>query len=186
MAGTHLHLLSDFRQLADIVPPEVRSRMMAGIGPANTKPEMIVRRGLHARGWRYRLPVKHLPGKPALVFSARRAVIMVHGCFWHGHDCGLFRWPSTREEFWREKIMGNINRDHNVRALLSESGWRLCNVWECTLKGPSRIPLDDLLERCSDFLAGTAAFTSIGGDRTVLPATPANPRISEPCENREV
>ena len=85
--------------------------MMAGIGPVNTKPEMIIRRGLHAQGWRYRLHAKSLPGRPDLVFSGRRAIIFVQGCFWHGHDCALFRWPSTRTGFWHDKISGNIACD---------------------------------------------------------------------------
>jgi DNA mismatch endonuclease, patch repair protein len=99
--------------------------MMAGIGPANTKPEMLIRRGLHALGYRYRLHVKGLPGKPDLVFPGRRAAIFVHGCFWHGHDCTLFRWPATREDFWRNKIAGNINRDRKTAALLLDQGWRV-------------------------------------------------------------
>lgn len=141
--------------------------MMAGIGPANTKPEMIIRRGLHALGWRYRLHVKGLPGKPDLVFPARRAVILVHGCFWHGHDCALFRWPATREEFWRTKITGNIARDARVRDELLAAGWRVLEVWECTLKGKNRLPVDNVLARCAAFLDGSEQLQSIGGPGTV-------------------
>ena len=141
--------------------------MMAGIGPANTKPEMIIRRGLHALGWRYRLHAKELPGRPDLVFPARRAVILVHGCFWHGHDCALFRWPSTREEFWRTKLSGNIARDRRVRHQLLGLGWRVLEVWECTLKGKSRLPVDEVLARCAGFLGSDERFASIGADRTV-------------------
>jgi DNA mismatch endonuclease (patch repair protein) len=153
--------------LADVVSPEVRSRMMAGIGPVNTKPEMIIRRGLHARGWRYRLHARGLAGKPDLVFPGRRAVIFVQGCFWHGHDCVLFRWPSTRPEFWRAKIGGNIARDARVRATLAADGWRICDVWECTMKGRTRWPVEDVLAQCDAFLAGTAPFVSLGGAQTV-------------------
>lgn len=157
----------NFRPLADRVTPDVRSRMMAGIRAADTRPEMLVRRGLHALGWRYRLHVKHLPGKPDLVFPGRHAVIMVHGCFWHGHDCHLFRWPTTRSEFWQQKIGSNIRRDQKVRADLARAGWRQCDVWECALKGKARMPVEDLLKRCVDFLHSDEAFVSIGSDRTV-------------------
>lgn len=141
--------------------------MMAGIGPANTKPEMLIRRGLHARGFRYRLHVKGLPGKPDLVFPGRRAAIFVHGCFWHGHDCALFRWPSTREEFWRSKIGGNIARDRRVTAQLLDQGWRVLNVWECALKGREKMPLEEALTACATFVDGTDIRTSIGRDQTV-------------------
>ncbi len=141
--------------------------MMAGIGPANTKPEMLIRRGLHALGFRYRLHVKGLPGKPDLVFPGRRAAIFVHGCFWHGHDCALFRWPSTREEFWRSKIGGNIARDRRVTAQLLDQGWRVLNVWECALKGREKMPLEEVLAACATFVDGTDIRTSIGRGQTV-------------------
>jgi DNA mismatch endonuclease (patch repair protein) len=141
--------------------------MMAGIGSANTKPEMIIRRGLHALGWRYRLHARHLPGKPDMVFPACRAVIFVQGCFWHGHDCALFRWPSTREEFWHTKIRGNILRDRRVRDQLQSLGWRLLNVWECSLKGKNRRPVDEVIAVCTRFLESTVSRASIGGDQTV-------------------
>ncbi|MEO7247170.1 MAG: very short patch repair endonuclease [Novosphingobium sp.] len=153
--------------MADIVSPAVRSRMMAGIGNANTKPEMIIRRGLHALGWRYRLHAKGLPGRPDLVFPSRRAVIFVQGCFWHGHDCVLFRWPATRAEFWRTKISGNITRDHRVRGELLELGWRVVDVWECTLKGRNRRPVDEVITGCAAFLEGKEVRASIGTVQTV-------------------
>ena len=142
--------------------------MMAGIGPANTKPEMIIRRGLHALGYRYRIHVKSLPGKPDLVFPRRRAVIFVNGCFWHGHDCALFRWPSTRAGFWRAKISGNIVRDERKRAELFAAGWRVLDVWECTLKGKARLPLDDVLKACAAFLDSNIPQTSIGSGQTMV------------------
>lgn len=147
--------------------------MMAGIGPANTKPELIIRRGLHALGYRYRLHTKDLPGRPDLVFPSRRAVIMIQGCFWHGHDCHLFRWPSTREEFWRAKISGNIVRDRRVRDQLLDLGWRVLEVWECTLKGRERRPVEDVLAGCVQFLDGDVPFASIGADQTVTLVDPA-------------
>ena len=141
--------------------------MMAGIGPANTKPEMIIRRGLHALGWRYRLHTKGLPGKPDLVFPARRAVIFVQGCFWHGHDCALFRWPSTREEFWRSKITGNVVRDSRVREQLLDMGWRVLDVWECSLKGRGRQPVDEVITQCAGFLEGPDRRASVSTNQTV-------------------
>lgn len=147
--------------------------MMAGIGPANTKPEMIIRRGLHALGLRYRLHAKELPGKPDLVFPARKTMILVQGCFWHGHACHLFRWPGTREEFWRTKIAGNIARDRKVREQLLAMGWRVLEVWECTLKGRERWPGEDVLTACVAFLEGDTPFASIGADQTVTVEAPA-------------
>ena len=148
--------------------------MMAGIGPSDTKPELIIRAGLHALGIRfrlgksYRVDGKTLPGKPDLVFPGKRAVIMVHGCFWHGHACHLFRWPSSNEAFWCTKIAGNIARDRSMREKLLVSGWRVLDVWECTLKGKERMPTGELLERCAAFIEGNQEFASIGIDRTVL------------------
>lgn len=140
---------------------------MAGIGPRNTKPEMMIRRGLHAMGYRYRLHDRALPGRPDLVFPSRRAVIFVHGCFWHGHACGLFRWPATRPEFWRAKISGNVARDARVRMQVTEAGWRVLDVWECALRGPDRRAPEAVLAACAAFLEGDAVFESVGEDRTV-------------------
>jgi DNA mismatch endonuclease (patch repair protein) len=154
--------------LADVVTAEVRSRMMAGIRGVNTNPEMAIRRGLHALGWRYRLHARGLPGKPDLVFASRRAVIFVDGCFWHGHDCALFKWPSTRPEFWREKVAGNIARDLKVRRELLDRGWRVLDVHECVLKGKGRWPVDEVLAECARFLEGDEPRASIGGFQTVV------------------
>jgi DNA mismatch endonuclease (patch repair protein) len=105
--------------------------MMSGIRSKDTKPETLIRKGLHKLGFRYRLHEQRLPGKPDLVFPRYRAVIFVHGCFWHGHNCPLFKWPSSRQEFWRQKIEGNQQRDQlRVERLLAEN-WRVCTVWEC-------------------------------------------------------
>lgn len=135
--------------------------MMAGIGSRNTRPEMTVRRGLHARGLRYQLHARDLPGKPDLVFPGRRAVIFVQGCFWHGHGCALFRWPSTRTDFWKVKIAGNIARDQRVREQLRDEGWRILDVWECALKGKNRIQPESVIERCCRFLDGAIAEDAI-------------------------
>lgn len=111
---------------------------MAAIRSRNTKPELLLRRGLHALGFRFRLHSRKLPGRPDMVLAKYRAVIFVNGCFWHGHNCHLFRWPKTREEFWRDKIGANVARDQATLAALSEQGWRTAIVWECALKGRGR------------------------------------------------
>lgn len=149
---------------------------MAGIGPTNTKPEMLIRRGLHALGWRYRLHVRKLPGRPDLVFPGSKAVIFVNGCFWHGHECHLFKWPKSREQFWREKIAGNIDRDQRTRARLHEAGWRIADVWECTLKGRQRLTLDEVLGTLDRFLQGESNYCGIGADcRVTLPESATGP-----------
>lgn len=120
--------------MVDVVDSATRSRMMSGIRGKNTKPEWLVRKGLHTLGFRYRLHVKELPGKPDIVLPKYRAAVFVHGCFWHGHCCPLFKWPSTRREFWRKKIEGNVTRDQRATQALIESGWRVATIWECGLR----------------------------------------------------
>lgn len=149
--------------MADVVSSAVRSRMMAGIRGKDTKPEMALRRGLHKFGFRFRLHRKGLPGKPDLVFARHQAVVFVHGCFWHGHGCSLFKWPVSRREFWREKIVTNQRRDQNSSAALIASGWRVCVVWECAIKGPCRRPLEVVLETCADWLRSDYLEAEIRG-----------------------
>lgn len=120
--------------------------MMSGIRGKNTRPEIQIRRSLHAAGYRYRLHGK-LPGKPDLVFPARKAVLFVNGCFWHGHDCHLFRLPATRPEFWQAKIASNVARDARAIDLLHEGGWRVGTVWECALTGRAKLPFDLVMNR---------------------------------------
>ena len=125
---------------------------MSRIRGANTRPELRLRRGLHARGLRFRLHRKDLPGKPDLVFPKRKAVILVHGCFWHGHGCPMFKRPATRTGFWSTKIACNQERDRRAVAALEASGWRVLVVWECALRGPTRRSLEDVIGCCEDFL----------------------------------
>lgn len=121
--------------MSDVVDAQTRSRMMSGIGPKDTKPEMILRRALHSMGFRFRLHDKRLPGKPDLVFPGRRAVVFVHGCFWHRHDdCRYAATPATRPEFWAAKFDGNVSRDARAREALLRAGWRFGVVWECGLR----------------------------------------------------
>lgn len=142
--------------MADVVSPEVRSRMMAGIRGKNTKPEMIVRRGLHRLGFRFLVHDKRLPGKPDLVFPKWRSAIFVNGCFWHGHDCHLFKLPSTRTEFWRDKISANKRRDKAALTNIEKMGWRALSVWECEIKNRSKEEVEALLDRCHNWLTGSA------------------------------
>ena len=121
--------------MADVHDRKTRSYNMSCISGTNTKPEMIVRKFLHANGFRYRLHVKDLPGKPDLVLPKYKTVIFVHGCFWHVHEgCKYFKLPETRTEWWKEKLFGNKERDENHRIQLSEEGWNVMTVWECELK----------------------------------------------------
>src|SRR5438045_1046286 len=115
----------------DIVTPAVRSRMMSGIRGKDTGPERIVRSAAHRLGLRFRLHVRTLPGRPDLVFPKYRTVILVHGCFWHRHGCGLAAVPQTRTDFWMAKFAANVERDRNTRLRLEEEGWRVLEVWEC-------------------------------------------------------
>src|SRR5690606_41065684 len=119
--------------MADIVSPEVRSRMMAGIRGKNTKPELGIRRALFARGFRYRLHSRNLPGKPDIVLPRYRAVVLIHGCYWHGHNCDLFRLPKSNRNFWLDKISGNRARDARKLKELRAAGWRVALVWECSI-----------------------------------------------------
>lgn len=121
--------------MVDVVDAATRSRMMAGIRGRDTKPEIELRRALHALGIRYRLHDKRLPGKPDLVFPRFRAAVFVHGCFWHRHEgCRFTTTPATRPDFWNAKFGANVERDcRNVEALLAY-GWRTGIVWECAIK----------------------------------------------------
>jgi len=142
------------RGLASSVPSEqqktseARSRTMRAVRSQNTGLEMRVRRLMHSMGYRYRLYVKELPGKPDLVFRSRKRAIFVHGCFWHGHDCSRgARLPRDNAEYWRQKITKNRLRDVNNQALLASEGWKVLVVWECQTKD-----LNDLAAMLTDFM----------------------------------
>ncbi len=119
---------------------------MAAIKGSHTKPELAVRKALHAAGLRFRLHAKDLPGKPDLVFPRYKAVLFVNGCFWHQHDCHLFKWPATREEFWREKIGRNVVNDRRAIKNLQQDGWRVAMIWECALKGRTRLDPSETMQ----------------------------------------
>src|ERR1700682_3257830 len=124
--------------MADLLSRSARSALMSRIGGKNTLPELLVRRSLHALGYRFRLHRKDLPGRPDLAFASRHKVIFVHGCFWHGHNCrhGRRR-PSTNVDFWRAKYIDNRARDRRKRKALEQLGWEVLEIWECQVKGES-------------------------------------------------
>ena len=126
--------------MPDIVDRATRSRMMATIGNRDTVPEIILRRTLHARGLRYRLHDRTLPGTPDLVFRRFGAVCFVHGCFWHRHvGCPYATTPTTHEGFWQAKFRANVERDRRNQQDLLESGWRVAIVWECALRRQGQV-----------------------------------------------
>jgi len=125
--------------MADVHSKEIRSKNMAAIKAKNTKPEMLVRKFLHANGYRYKLHDKSLPGKPDIVLPKYKTVIFVHGCYWHGHkNCKYFVVPKTRTEWWLNKINGNIANDAKAAKALKKEGWKIITIWECGLK-PAKV-----------------------------------------------
>jgi DNA mismatch endonuclease (patch repair protein) len=121
--------------MADVHSKEVRSFNMSKIRSKNTKPEIIVRSYLHRSGFRFRLHVNTLPGKPDIVLPKYRTVIQIHGCFWHGHShCKYYVVPKTRTEWWEEKINNNIANDIKAEKALKELEWKIITLWECQLK----------------------------------------------------
>jgi DNA mismatch endonuclease (patch repair protein) len=149
--------------MTDIVPPEVRSRMMAGIRGKDTLPERFIRSGLHRLGFRFRLHPRDVPGCPDIVLPRYRAAIFVHGCFWHGHDCPLFKVPGENREFWIRKIEANRRRDAAVAEMLKKQGWRQLTIWECAMKGAGRLDPQVLLRRCAEWILGRRRTASIRG-----------------------
>lgn len=137
--------------------------MMAGIGRRDTTIELFLRSGLHRMGYRFKVDDPSLPGRPDLVFPRYRAVIFLNGCFWHGHDCALFKWPSTNRERWRRKLEGNRVRDTRNRRALRREGWRVLDVWECALRGSDRVDPERVLERSARWLEGDSMKQTIRG-----------------------
>lgn len=147
--------------MADVVDQQTRSRMMAGIRGKNTKPELLLRRALHARGFRYRLHGRDVPGKPDLVLPKHQAVVFVHGCFWHHHQgCRFATTPSTRPDFWQAKFTANRSRDAKVASMLTRDGWRIATVWECALRKGALVTLTAV--RLETWLDGNVAQLEIG------------------------
>lgn len=136
---------------------------MAAIKGRHTKPEIHIRKAMHAAGLRYRLHVRDLPGKPDLVFPRYRAIIFVNGCFWHHHDCHLFKWPATRHEFWKTKIDRNVANDVHAEEALLKSGWRVATVWECALKGKTRLNEQSAMRRLAEWVQSNRETITIRG-----------------------
>jgi len=137
--------------------------MMAGIKHKDTCSELFIRKGLHKLGFRYQLHRKDLPGKPDLVFPKHHAVIFVNGCFWHAHGCHIFKWPSTRTEFWKEKIGTNKIRDErNIQACIS-MGWKVLVIWECALKGKTRRQPNEVIHTAANWLLYDSLNAEIEG-----------------------
>ena len=133
--------------MSDIFPRAKRSVIMSKISGKETKPEVMVRKYLFAKGFRYRKNVKDLPGKPDIVLSKYKTLIFVNGCFWHGHEnCKYFRLPKTRTEWWKEKINRNKQKDTEQKAALENLGWKVMTVWECEIKKDKEQCLNNILE----------------------------------------
>lgn len=161
--------------MADVLTPEQRSRVMSRIRGSNTKPEVWVRKGLFALGFRYRLHRRDLPGRPDLILPRYNAVIFVNGCFWHGHECHLFRLPATRTDFWRSKIEMNRTRDTRNVEKLCLLGWRVLVIWECAIRGSTRHPPDAVFSTTAQWLTAGDQILEIMGSRD----TARRPRDSE-------
>ena len=149
--------------MADVLTPEQRRLCMSRIRGTNTNPELLVRRLLFSRGWRYRLHSPKLPGRPDLVLPKVQAVIFVHGCFWHGHQCPLFRWPATNQKFWEQKINSNVAKDQSNQDLLIEKGWRQLTIWECALRGRGRLDPEAFTIRTEEWLMSQKILGEVFG-----------------------
>ena len=146
--------------MVDVVSREVRSRMMAGIRDRDTKPELLLRREMHRRGFRYRLHVKDMPGRPDLVLVRQRVAVFVQGCFWHRHEgCRFSAVPKSNEEFWSAKFNENVARDKRIQKELRMDGWRVAIVWECALRRHGAGPVVDTFEA---WLTSSSDLLNIG------------------------
>lgn len=146
----------------DTVSRSTRSRMMAGIRGSDTRPERLVRAALFTAGFRYRKNCGDLPGRPDIKLTKYRAVILVHGCFWHGHDCRYFRIPGSNSEFWSKKIGHNRERDAMDIMALITAGWRVCVVWECAVRKSTKANRwPSMIATLSDWIRGASPFMEI-------------------------
>ncbi|MFS8181501.1 very short patch repair endonuclease [Pseudovibrio denitrificans] len=136
---------------------------MSAIRAKNTRPELLVRSQLHSDGFRFRLHNKELPGKPDLTLKKYRAVIFINGCFWHKHECDLFKWPKSRRDFWQKKLSGNHTRDKSNYGELSRLNWRVCLVWECALKGKNKLSPEQCMTELRTWLLSQEPFAEVKG-----------------------
>ena len=149
--------------MPDIVSKEKRSEMMAGIKGQNTKPEILIRKLIHSLGFRYRLHYKKLPGKPDIVLPKYKAAILINGCFWHWHNCSFFKMPSSNQDFWRNKIESNRNRDQIQIANLTSLGYKVLIIWECSLRGKNKLLLSDIGRKIENWLINDKNNSEISG-----------------------
>ena len=148
--------------MADRMTKEQRHKCMSSIKGKDTKPEMLVRRYLHARGYRYRMNVKRLPGTPDIVLRRFRTVIFINGCFWHGHEgCRYFVMPKSNTPFWEKKIERNKQRDVEKRIQLRRMGWHTIIIWECELKPKNRFTTLQALENTLNKIFMKAMTSSV-------------------------
>jgi len=147
----------------DLLTKEKRSWNMSRIKGKDTQPELAIRKALYRKGYRYRIHNKVLPGKPDLVLKKYRAVIFIDGCFWHAHNCHLFKWPKTRQEFWQKKISGNKQRDQRNRTELKKQEWRILTIRECSLKGKTRLTIEKVIHLTSEWLESNDSDYEITG-----------------------
>jgi len=138
--------------MIDRVSPHQRSQMMASVKGKNTRPEMLIRRMLHKEGFRFRIHRKDLPGNPNIVLPKHNALILVNGCFWHGHTCNRSTLPKTNTSFWEEKIEKNVARDKNNISKLLAEGWRVCVIWECAVKPKKALDANQVSLRISSWI----------------------------------
>jgi DNA mismatch endonuclease (patch repair protein) len=151
--------------MADVLTPAQRQLNMSRIKGKDTKPEMLIRRGLHARGLRYRLHDRSLAGRPDLVFPKYRTAVFIHGCFWHAHGCALSKLPATRRDFWQSKMAANTERDRQAVDALQARGWRVLLIWECAVRGPGRLDLSEAIELASSWIqSGTRSLVELQGN----------------------
>lgn len=140
--------------MTDILTPVQRRKNMQQIRARDTKPEMLIRRGLHALGLRYRLHVKELPGCPDLVFPRYKVAVFINGCFWHAHGCSRSKVPQSRRDFWQDKLAATVTRDRLAIESLIAAEWRVLVIWECAMRGRLRVPDKLLFKSAVDFIKG--------------------------------
>ena len=162
--------------VVDTLTVEQRSALMARVRGVDTKPELFVRKALYARGYRYRLHVRGLPGRPDLVFRKRRTVVFVHGCFWHRHGCKKTTHPKSRQDYWEAKFANNVARDKRNLAQLIDDGWRVFVVWECETEKD-----DGLLDRLAAFLGSPSVATHASDDGATAASETASDRSTRPA-----
>jgi DNA mismatch endonuclease (patch repair protein) len=138
---------------------------MSAIKNKDTTPEVIIRKALFKKGFRYRKNVKDLPGKPDILLPKYKAAIFVNGCFWHMHQCHLFKTPSTRREWWEKKLLKTKEKDRKNTNNLINNGWRVLIIWECSLKGKHKINHSDLISRITEWLKSQTSYTEISGEQ---------------------